>query len=110
MDAKYPTNWKISRITPIFKKGNISDLNNYRPISLLSVPGKILEDVVSNTLDNHKQTNNLASNKQWGFFDSVNHTILWEKLKAVGVSGNMFSWISDYMCNQKQFTQINGKI
>ena len=42
-DSSFPSTWKLSRVNPIFKKGSPTDVNNYRPISLLSIPGKILE-------------------------------------------------------------------
>ena len=41
-------------------------------------------------------------------FDTVNHTILLEKLKAVGISGDLFSWLVDYMSARKQFVQLSG--
>ena len=39
----FPDQWKISKITPIFKKGSRQDKDNYRPISVLSVLSKIVE-------------------------------------------------------------------
>ena len=42
----FPAVWKKAHITPIFKKGNRSSCSNYRPISLLSCVGKILEKCV----------------------------------------------------------------
>ena len=38
-----PQNFKVARIIPVFKKGDHSSLNNYRPISLLSIFSKLLE-------------------------------------------------------------------
>ena len=33
----FPDDWKCARVTPLFKQGEASDLNNYRPISVISV-------------------------------------------------------------------------
>ena len=41
-----PDIFKISRVTPIYKNGNITDPNNYRPISILSPCSKVLEKIV----------------------------------------------------------------
>lgn len=40
-------------------------------------------------------------------FDSVNHTILLQKLKAAGISGNLLSWMKSYLSNRNQFVQVN---
>ena len=66
-DTVFPTNWKLSRVKPVFKKGAPTDMSNFRPISLLSIPGKILEDIISNSIDNHIEAQNLLSDNQWGF-------------------------------------------
>ena len=39
----YPDIWKFANVTPIFKKGDKQLIENYRPISLLPLCGKILE-------------------------------------------------------------------
>ena len=57
--------WKIARLTPIYKKDDETDCGNYRPVSLLSVPSKIMESEVNDTIVRHVfKDNNLVSNKQ----------------------------------------------
>ena len=41
-------------------------------------------------------------------FDCVDHVILGEKLKALGVSEDMWIWLMDYLANRSQLTQIDG--
>ena len=44
--GKVPLIWKLANVTPIFKKDDPSVVCNYRPISLLSTVGKVLEKIV----------------------------------------------------------------
>ena len=45
-----------------------TDIGNYRPVSLLSVPSKILESEINSTLVQHIfKSNNLASDRQWAY-------------------------------------------
>ena len=64
---KVPAIWKKANVTPIFKKGDKSDANNYRPVSLLSVPGKLLEKIVFKHIFNHLRDNAILSQWQSGF-------------------------------------------
>lgn len=41
-------------------------------------------------------------------FDCVVHIILGEKLKTLGVSGDMWMWLMSYLANRSQLTQIDG--
>ncbi len=58
---KYPSSWKIANVMPLFKKGDKSLLSNYRPISLISCVGKVMERVMLNIkyIHSHLNSNNL---------------------------------------------------
>ena len=66
-ESKLPYAWKSANVTAIFKKGERKDPANYRPISLTSVPGKIMKRLVRDTLVKHMVENNLFAAEQHGF-------------------------------------------
>ena len=62
-----PTLYKEANVCPIPKKGDLSNVSNYRPISLLNSEDKVLERLVFKYLFNHLRDNNLLSSLQSGF-------------------------------------------
>ena len=65
--GKFPTPWKKAKVTAVFKKGSKSECTNYRPISLLSVPSKVIEHLLCSQLKSHLLEHNLQNEHQWGF-------------------------------------------
>ena len=65
--GKVPLLWKEANVTPIFKKDDPSVVSNYRPISLLSAVGKVLEKVVHEHLFNYIRDHEILSALQSGF-------------------------------------------
>ena len=62
-----PTCWKKKRVTPLFKKGDLDDVNNYRPISILPITMKIFEKVIHQQVSEFFERNNIISQFQSGF-------------------------------------------
>ncbi|CAI6369861.1 unnamed protein product [Macrosiphum euphorbiae] len=62
-----PNSFKLSIITPIHKKGSKTNVENYRPISLLTTFSKIFERVIKLRLANYLEENMLLPPTQFGF-------------------------------------------
>ena len=63
----YPLTWKRASIVPIHKKGSRQCKNNYRPISLLPILGKIFEKLLSEKIYSHLCEDGLLTPNQSGF-------------------------------------------
>ncbi|KFV15038.1 hypothetical protein N340_02774, partial [Tauraco erythrolophus] len=58
--GEVPTDWKRVNITSIFKKGTKDNPGNYRPVSLTSVPGKIMEQILLVAVLRHMKNNQVV--------------------------------------------------
>ena len=63
----FPDAWKEALIIPIPKSGDLAKVQNYRPISLLPLPGKLLEKLVHKQLSDHLEDIVFLTNNQHGF-------------------------------------------
>ena len=57
----------MANVIPLFKKGDRSQPNNYRPISLTSITSKIFEHILSSNIMKHLEVNNILNHHQHGF-------------------------------------------
>ncbi|KAJ7417648.1 RNA-directed DNA polymerase from mobile element jockey-like protein [Pitangus sulphuratus] len=86
-----PADWKLVNVVLIFKKGKKEDLGNYRPLSLTSVPGKVMKIILRGT-EKHLKDCAVIYHSQHGFmrgksclsnlisfYDKVTHVVDQEK-------------------------------
>ena len=74
LNGYVPEQLKIAKVVPIFKAGNPNDMDNYRPISLLSTFSKILEKIMANRLVEYMESNSVINMFQFGFRKAHNTT------------------------------------
>ena len=97
MTSTFPDHLKKAKVVPVFKKGNVDNFCNYRPISILPCFSKVLERLMFNRLNSFLSDHNILSNCQYGFrsghstelalIDAVDklHSALQSKKQSIGI-------------------------
>lgn len=67
IESTLPSEWIEANISPIFKKGSRTFVTNYRPVSLTSIPCKVIESFIKDFIVKHLEQHGLVSSKQYGF-------------------------------------------
>ncbi|RMC22179.1 hypothetical protein DUI87_03052 [Hirundo rustica rustica] len=67
LTGEVPDDWKLANVTPIHKKGAKEDPGNYRPVSLTTVPGKIMEQFILSAITQNLQDGQGIRPSQHGF-------------------------------------------
>ena len=77
-NVKYIDVFKVAKVIPVFKKGGVELVNNYRPISLLPVVSKIFERIIYDKMVSFLNKHGILSESQYGFrkCHSTQHAIL----------------------------------
>ena len=92
----FPSEWKKRNVVPIHKENGKRNVQNYRPVSLLPICGKIFERLIYNVMYDFLTENDLLSPNQSGFRSgdscinqllSINHEILNTFDKVLEVRG-----------------------
>ena len=72
--GEVPEDWRRAKVVPIYKKGTKGEAGNYRPVSLTSVPCKLLEGSIKDELMRNLLENNLIRSSQHCFMAGKSYT------------------------------------
>ena len=108
----FPEVWKIAKVIPLHKGGSTEELNNFRPISLLSIFDKIIEKLMHVRLYSFLEENDVFCKNQYGFKKKSNcaHSLIemTEKIKESVDNGKFGCGI--FIDLKKAFDTVNHKI
>jgi len=65
--GEVPEDWRKANVTPIFKKGKKEDPGNYRPVSLTSILGKVMEQLILEVIIKQVKEKKVIRSSQRGF-------------------------------------------
>jgi hypothetical protein len=108
----FPDRLKYACIRPIFKKGKKEDINNYRPISILTSFSKIFEKVMQTRLLKHLNNHNILAQEQYGFRANLKtDDALFHLTNQTLNAPNNNSLVGAIFCDlEKAFDCVNHKI
>lgn len=111
-EGVFPSDLKIAKVIPIYKKGEKTQTGNYRPISLLNCMSKIIEKLMHSRLYSFLKTCNLLYRYQFGFRAGYSTTLaLIEILDNIHeYLDNGYSVFGIYLDLTKAFDTVNHDI
>ena len=108
----FPGKLKIVEVIPLHKGDSTQDLNNFRPISLLSIFDKIIEIIIHKRLYNFSEHQNIIFENQFGFRKNNSTTYalmeITEKIKESIDSGKFCCGV--FIDHRKAFDTVNHDI
>jgi hypothetical protein len=94
---------KYAIILPCFKKGEKSQISNYRPISLLTGFSKIFELLIFQRLKHHLVSNNILVSEQYGFRDNVStESAIFKLTNSILKAWNNKEYVTGLSCDLKR--------
>ena len=108
----FPDIWKVAKVIPLHKGGSTDELNNFRPISLLSIFDKIIEKLMHARLYLFLEENQILCKNQFGFKKKSNcaHSLIeiTERIKESVDKGKFGCGI--FIDLKKAFDTVNHNI
>ncbi|KAK4822223.1 hypothetical protein QYF61_011864 [Mycteria americana] len=95
------------------QKGKKEDPGNYRPVSLTSVPGNIMEKVILGVIEKHLRDNAVIGHSQHRFmrgnkaFDTASHSILLDKMSSIRLDKSIIHWMNYWLTGRAQRVIVN---
>ena len=71
--GEVPKEWRKASVTPVFKKCKKEDPGNYRPVSLTSIPGKMMEQLILQVITKQVEEKKVIRSSQHGDSPRGNH-------------------------------------
>jgi len=62
--GEVPEDWRKANVTPVFKKGKKEEPGNYRPVSLTSIPGKVMEQLILEVINKQVEEKKVIRSSQ----------------------------------------------
>ena len=108
----FPSDMKISKVVPIYKKSDPTLLSNYRPISLLPAFSKIIERLVYNRLFKYISLHSILTPSQYGFQAnlSTETAILEMQDRIIKALGDKLYCVGVFLDLSKAFDTLNHDI
>ena len=127
-----PSKLKTAKVIPVYKKNDKTLLKNYRPISVLPVVSKIIENVMHNQMMDYFTSlgalelmdRNIDNTNQFfsliniiniymyidlcKAFDCLDHAILLSKLKYYGLNDKAIKLLKKYLSDRDQYVQLGN--
>jgi hypothetical protein len=122
ISSTFPT-WKSGKVTALFKSGDRSNASNYRPITILPTISKVIEKAVHSQVYRYLIDNKILTLELYMYsgtgavfldlakaFDTVYHSLLFEKLASSGLSNDSVNWFKSYLTNRNQLTALANTV
>jgi len=103
-----PRDWKLANVTPIFKKGDKSNVENYRPVSLTVIFGKTMEKIIKVHIEKFLQDHEIVDQDQHGFTKGrscLSNLLIFQK-SVIDMLDDGYSVDIIYLDLQKAFDKV----